>query len=107
MTDALSQPSVPTEVIYAADHSGDTGLGQVTDVDIDFYHENGFLVVPGLVTSEEVAMLKEDAARVCRGRDYPHESLPPGDLAETDVEVLGRYLCIHQPHKISPVVLEV
>ncbi len=80
-------------------------MSHVTDADVDSYHENGFLVVRGLATPEEVAVLREDATRVCRG-EYSHSRLPPSDPGESDEQVLARFLCIHQPHKISPVLLE-
>ncbi len=80
-------------------------MSHVTDADVDSYHENGFLVVPGLATPEDVALLREDATRVCRG-EYPHSRLPPSDTEESDEQALARYLCIHHPHKISPVLLE-
>ena len=67
--------------------------------------ENGFLVVPGLVSPEDVETLRTDAMALCRG-DYPHEKLPAVDAGLPDAEALGRYLCIHHPHKISPVILE-
>ena len=77
----------------------------ISDADVDSYHDNGYLVVPGLVTPEGVEVLRRDATRVCRG-EYPHEALRPSDPGESDDDVLARYLCIHQPHKISPVLLE-
>ena len=77
----------------------------ISDADVDSYHDNGYLVVPGLVNPEEVEVLREDATRVCRG-EYPHEALRPSDPGESDHEAMARYLCIHQPHKISPVLLE-
>ena len=77
----------------------------ISDADVDSYHDNGYLVVPGLVNPEGVEVLRRDATRVCRG-EYPHEALRPSDPGESDDDVLARYLCIHQPHKISPVLLE-
>lgn len=77
----------------------------ISDADVNSYHDNGYLVVPGLVNPEGVEVLRRDATRVCRG-EYPHEALRPSDPGESDDDVLARYLCIHQPHKISPVLLE-
>lgn len=79
--------------------------GLVSDADVQSYREQGYLVVPGLVSPEEVEVLRADALRVCRG-GYPHPSLEPMPAGLTDDEVLRRFLCIHQPHKISPVMLD-
>ena len=78
---------------------------QTTTADVEFYKENGYLVVPGLVSLEEVEVLREDTLRVCRG-EYPSEKLEPMDPDLSDDEILKRFLCIHFPHKISPVMLE-
>ena len=77
----------------------------ISAADIESYRTNGYLVVPGLVTEEEVEILRADATKVCRG-GYDHEALPPTDPSLSDEEVLSQFLCIHQPHKISEVVLE-
>ena len=79
--------------------------GLVSDADVQSYREQGFLVVPGLVSPEEVEVLRADALRVCRG-EYPHPNLEPMPAGLTDHEVLRGFLCIHQPHKISPVMLD-
>lgn len=65
------------------------------------YRENGFLVAKGLVSPDEVEALRSDATRVCRG-DYPSENLPPVPEGTPEEEALSQYLCIHQPHRISP-----
>ena len=43
-----------------------------TSSNVESYRENGFLVVPGLVSPEDVETLRTDAMALCRG-DYPHE----------------------------------
>ena len=73
------------------------------EVDVQFYRDNGYLIVPGLVSAAEVDELRADALRVCRG-EYPHEKLTPVEAGLSDDEVLRNFLCIHQPHKISPVM---
>ena len=77
----------------------------VGDKDVESYRENGFLVVPGLVSPEDVEILRADTMALCRG-NYPHEKLPVVEEGVPDTEALGRYLCIHHPHKISPIILE-
>ena len=77
----------------------------ITDLDVESYHDNGFLVVPGLVSAADVAALRADAMRICRG-EYPHPKLEPMDKDLDDAEVLRNFLCIHFPHKVSPVMLD-
>jgi len=74
-------------------------------VDIQSYRENGFLVIEGLVSSRDVEAMRADAVKICRG-GYPHEKLPPLPQDLPDEEVINRFLCIHQPHKISPLMRE-
>ena len=79
------------------------------------YPEQGFAVLPGIVTPDELESLRAESVAVCRGdrgtvvevvggnkelasvRTAPVEVL--ADLADEDV--LRRFLCIHYPHKIS------
>ncbi len=60
------------------------------------YAEQGFLVVPGIIGSVEVAALNDAAEQVCR----EHGALlkPDGALIYEDV------LCIHFPHKLNAVI---
>lgn len=75
----------------------------MSQVNVSDYQEKGFLVCEGLVSSEEVDIMRQDAAFICRG-GYPNEKIPPVPDGLSDDEVISRFLCIHQPHKISPVM---
>ena len=77
----------------------------ISDTDVASYRSNGYLVVPGLVSDDDVDQLRRDTSRICRG-EYECEMLPPVGAGTDDEEALRRYLCIHFPHKISPVMLE-
>ena len=70
-----------------------------------FYEENGYLVVPGLVSRDELALLKQDTADIARGK-YPCEGINPLPADFTDDQVLRTVLCIHQVHFISPIMLD-
>lgn len=72
---------------------------------VDFYRENGYLVCPGLVSPEEIEVLKRDTADIARGK-YACEDLRPLPENMTDDEVLRNILCIHQVHYISPTMLD-
>lgn len=76
-----------------------------SDSQAEFYREHGYLIVPDLVSSAELETLKRDTADLARGK-YPCEQLQtlPEDMS--DDEALRSILCIHQPHYISPVMLD-
>lgn len=71
--------------------------------EIDAFVANGFHVQPDLITPSEIEELKADAITLARG-GYPCSSLQPVDAGLSDSDVLARILCIHQPHRISPVI---
>ena len=86
--------------------------GEVLPAHVEFYRENGFLVYQDAYTPEEVEELRRDTTRMCRGgygeiRGQPGIAAGVAKTAEpvSDEEILKRYLCIHFPHKISPVML--
>jgi hypothetical protein len=70
---------------------------------VKFFVDNGFLVMPGLVSPAELEELKADTAKVARG-GYPCKSLKPLPADMSDDEVLRNVLCIHQPHYISDIM---
>lgn len=78
---------------------------EVSQVQIESYQEQGFLVVEGLLSDEDVEAIRSDAIKLCRG-EYKSENLQPVSNAESDTAALSRYLCIHQPHHVSPVMRE-
>ena len=70
----------------------------------DFYREKGFLVVEDVFSPTEVAALNADAAHICRGGYGAISGVDPAMGFGTDEEVLARFLCIHFPHKLSPLM---
>jgi phytanoyl-CoA hydroxylase len=75
----------------------------LTEEQVRFYVENGFLAAEGLITPDEVEEIKRDTAFMARG-GYPCETLQPLPADFTDDDVLRTILCIHRPHYISPVM---
>ena len=75
----------------------------LTDAEVRFFVENGYLIVPNLISPEEVEELRQDAVRVARG-GYPCETIAPVPETVSDDAVLRTILCIHQPHYISPIM---
>lgn len=81
-----------------------------------FYQEQGFLVLTDALSTEEVDEIKQEAIAVCRQEngnlhihhksDAEQEAFPsPATLqAMPDEDVLRHFLCIHHPHKTSPLL---
>ncbi len=77
---------------------------KVTPENIAFYHTYGYLIGSELISSGEIATLKADATKIFRGDYGTLEGLQPVQPSETDADVLKKYVAIHFPHKISPVI---
>lgn len=72
---------------------------------IDFFHQNGYLVVEDAFSQSEVTALHKEAVLICRGELGTVSGLPDFAAEETDDEIIQRTLCIHHPHKISQKIL--
>jgi len=70
---------------------------------VRFFIEEGYLVVPNLIDTDELEELKRDVVAVARGQ-YETENIEPIPAEVDDREVLQSVLCIHQPHFVSPVI---
>ena len=70
----------------------------------DRYVRDGYVVVPSAFTAAEVAELRAEALRICRGEAGPVAGAQPGPPDEPDDVVIRRYACIHFPHKLSPLM---
>lgn len=66
------------------------------------FAEAGYVVLPGLLDPSEVEALREEALAICRGQRGHIRGVELALNGETDDDVFRRYLCIHFPHKISP-----
>lgn len=73
----------------------------LSDEQVRFFVDQGYLVVPGLVSKEEIQELITDTVKVARG-GYPCAEITPAPAEMSDEQVLQQILCIHQPHYISP-----
>lgn len=68
------------------------------------YQEDGYVILDRVLSPAEVEALRAEALQAFRGElgaIEGHEPPPPG---ETDDETIRRYLCIHFPHKIAPLM---
>ena len=69
------------------------------------YRRDGFVVVTDLLADDELATLRAETVRIC----LRELSAPDGedkDHARPDADVLRSFLCIHFPHKVSPVLFD-
>ncbi|MER6008244.1 phytanoyl-CoA dioxygenase family protein [Nonomuraea angiospora] len=70
------------------------------------YERDGYLVLDRALDPGEVGELLEEAVRICRGElGDISGALPAGD-ADSDDDVLRRFLCVHYPHKLSGLMLD-
>jgi phytanoyl-CoA hydroxylase len=72
---------------------------------VSSYEEDGYVICRDVLSAQEVDRLRRDTADLARGK-YPCETLQPLPATLSDDEALRRILCIHQPHYVSPVILE-
>ena len=71
---------------------------------LERYRRDGYLVVEGALTPDEVAALRAEALRICRGELGPVDGVTPATASDSDHDVVRRYICIHHPHKLSPLM---
>ena len=76
---------------------------KLSDSQVQFFIENGYIAVPNLIESDEIEELREDTVRIARG-GYPCEGVQPVSENLSDDQILANILCIHQPHFVSPVM---
>lgn len=76
----------------------------VSQENIDHYRSDGFLIVPDLMTPEEILELRRETISIFRGKRGPVPGLVEVPQDEPDENVLKRYVAIHFPHKISPII---
>ncbi|MEP7294490.1 MAG: phytanoyl-CoA dioxygenase family protein, partial [Chloroflexota bacterium] len=74
---------------------------EITQVEAEFFRENGYLVVENALNADEIEELRRDTVAICRGAYGELRGTQPHTPDESDDEVMRNYLCIHFPHKIS------
>lgn len=87
-------------VSTAGDMTGDV-TGDIAGDMAEQFVRDGYLVVPGLVSADEVAAFNAEIPRFARG-EYPMmnpEELQPG---VDDDDALRSLLCVHFPHWVNP-----
>lgn len=77
----------------------------VTDTFVQQFQRDGYAVLQDALTPAEVEEINAETVRLCRGELGAVGGEFEPDQSGTDEDVLRRYLCIHQPHKVSEVFL--
>ncbi|TAN11698.1 MAG: phytanoyl-CoA dioxygenase family protein [Chitinophagaceae bacterium] len=78
--------------------------GSISHENINFYNGYGYLIAPELLSVSEIDELKNETAAIFRGERGKVEGLLTVEANESDEDVLKKYVAIHFPHKISPVI---
>jgi len=65
------------------------------------------VIVPAALPPAVVAVARAEATAICRGMRGDIDGVIPAGEHDGDAAVLRRYLCIHFPHKISPIILDI
>jgi hypothetical protein len=73
---------------------------------VDYGHD-GYMIVRDLLPPARLAAARRETSAICRGTRGHVAGLVAAPPGADDVSVLAPYLCIHFPHKISPVVLDI
>ncbi|MFD4604651.1 phytanoyl-CoA dioxygenase family protein [Streptomyces sp. NPDC058464] len=67
---------------------------------------DGYAVLPDALTPGEVAQLRAETVRICRGERGIVDGAPPPVAGESDDDTVRRFLCVHYPHKLSALMLD-
>jgi ectoine hydroxylase-related dioxygenase (phytanoyl-CoA dioxygenase family) len=79
---------------------------EINESQVAFYRENGYLVVEQALSPPEIERLHRETVAICRGELGSVKGLPPVGPDDSDDEVVRRTLCVHFPHKISPLMFD-
>ena len=69
---------------------------------IEEYDRDDYLIVPDFIDSAMLDEARQESGKICRGARGEFDGIGTTPEDEADEDVLRRYLCIHFPHKISP-----
>jgi phytanoyl-CoA hydroxylase len=84
------------------DLSGPSNAGGTSLVDVAGYQRAGFVVLNDVLGPEELEGLRRECVSLCRGERGSVDGLEDVTANVPDDEAMRRVLCIHFPHKLSP-----
>ncbi|WP_373516798.1 phytanoyl-CoA dioxygenase family protein [Pricia sp.] len=78
--------------------------GKISSDNIDYYKNFGYLIAPDFISQNEIDELKQETAQIFKGNRGKIEGLAKVGKQDSNTDVLKKYVAIHFPHKISPVI---
>ncbi|MBB6428532.1 phytanoyl-CoA dioxygenase family protein [Algisphaera agarilytica] len=97
---------MPTSSTRSPDTLDGIHSGFLTPEAQAFYAEQGYLIVENAVSPEQLAAINDETLRMCRGELGRFDGWTGPHDGQSDLDVLRQYLCIHFPHKLSPLMHE-
>lgn len=73
----------------------------------DYYRKYGYLVVADAFSPDEVRALRDETLAICSGQRGELRGSKTHAPNASDEEVMRSVLCIHFPHKLSPLMFDV
>jgi phytanoyl-CoA hydroxylase len=73
---------------------------------VSAFDRQGYIIIPDVLPPDLIAAAGAEAIAICRGLRGEIDGVTPANEHD-DATVLRRYLCIHFPHKISPVMRDI
>ena len=83
-----------------------TDVSQHADALVEGYERDGYVIVPDAISPSDLEALREEALLIARGERGAVEGLTPAPADEPGDVTIRKYVCIHNPHKISPRMAE-
>jgi phytanoyl-CoA hydroxylase len=74
---------------------------------VSAFDRQGYVIIPDVLPPDLIAAAGAEAIAICRGLRGEIDGVTPANEYDDDATVLRRYLCVHFPHKISPVMLDI
>mmetsp|Transcript_17065 Transcript_17065/g.28394 ORF Transcript_17065/g.28394 Transcript_17065/m.28394 type:complete len:308 (+) Transcript_17065:39-962(+) len=70
------------------------------------YREDGYLVIPNVVSKAERNVLLDEIVAVAKGSRGDVKGLVAASQQSSDEDIIRKYLAFHHPHKLSELLLE-
>jgi phytanoyl-CoA hydroxylase len=71
---------------------------------VERYDRDGYVTVADACSPDEIEALRAEALRICRGERGDILGLTAGVDDEPDEITIRKYICVHMPHKVSPLI---
>jgi phytanoyl-CoA hydroxylase len=71
------------------------------------FKEDGYLVVPDVVSKEDLKVLSDELATIARGGHGKLSGMVPAQKGASDIDIMKKYVSFHHPHKLSKRLVDV